>query len=568
MAKLTLTDITSGYATTTTINANNAAIEEALENTLSRDGTSPNQMEADLDMNSNRIYNLPDAVSNTEPVTLSQAAEIVGLEVPLSTEAILSVFSQEDLGELLYPQTAAELAAGVTPTVYHRVPGDIRRYGAVSDGSTDCSAAVQAAIDQAQQATADKAVVYIPAAQQGWRMLTGVSSGPNFPFQIKGDSQYFSYLYSPNNITLLTLEDIQQSASTLLSDFQVIGPGVATSSLPGIAIRNCSNIVMERLYVALWEYGVQYDGGSTAPESSFLCSMYDCVVVGNGSINIDALRATNYLSVINCTFGAAPVGLRCYESTGLNIMGGTAESCTSRAIDLDTSVETEFSATITGVDFENSQCPLGIIRIGATAKVRGVTIISPLCVNAAVSEWVINPLNCHGLTVIGETGDTGLNSGDWVNSAGNLTNAVFINCDHAINAFQVINGTQTFLQSDMPSTWTGRSAEARVALTYSASVTPDAAKGNHFELIITNGSALTINAPTNAASGSPAEGQVITLQLFNTSGGAHGTVTMDAVFHTTAAIPAIATGFNRTFTFKMRLGVWYEVSRSAADVAN
>jgi hypothetical protein len=58
MAKLSLTDIAAGYALVATYNANNALIEAALENTLSRDGTTPNTMSADLDMNSNSITNL------------------------------------------------------------------------------------------------------------------------------------------------------------------------------------------------------------------------------------------------------------------------------------------------------------------------------------------------------------------------------------------------------------------------------------------------------------------------------------------------------------------------------
>lgn len=59
MAKLTLNDITTGYGSETRYNANNDLIEAALENTLSRDGTSPNTMGASLDMNSNSIINLP-----------------------------------------------------------------------------------------------------------------------------------------------------------------------------------------------------------------------------------------------------------------------------------------------------------------------------------------------------------------------------------------------------------------------------------------------------------------------------------------------------------------------------
>lgn len=72
MAKLTLNDIDneSVPAASSTINANNAAVEAALENTLSRDGTSPNAMNANLDMNSYRIINLPAPVSSNDAARL------------------------------------------------------------------------------------------------------------------------------------------------------------------------------------------------------------------------------------------------------------------------------------------------------------------------------------------------------------------------------------------------------------------------------------------------------------------------------------------------------------------
>lgn len=73
MAKLILNDLANFQnesSATATLNANNATLETALENTLSRDGTSPNQMAAALDMNSNRIINLPEPVDSNEPVRL------------------------------------------------------------------------------------------------------------------------------------------------------------------------------------------------------------------------------------------------------------------------------------------------------------------------------------------------------------------------------------------------------------------------------------------------------------------------------------------------------------------
>ena len=53
--KPSITTISSGYASTTALNDNFEALKEAFENTLSRDGSTPNTMGADLDMDGNDI---------------------------------------------------------------------------------------------------------------------------------------------------------------------------------------------------------------------------------------------------------------------------------------------------------------------------------------------------------------------------------------------------------------------------------------------------------------------------------------------------------------------------------
>lgn len=70
-----LNTISSGYSTGL-INDNFQKLEDYIKKSLlNRDGTvsgEPNQMELDLDMNSNRIYNLPEAISDLEPVQKRQ----------------------------------------------------------------------------------------------------------------------------------------------------------------------------------------------------------------------------------------------------------------------------------------------------------------------------------------------------------------------------------------------------------------------------------------------------------------------------------------------------------------
>lgn len=62
MAKLSLSDISnitgSESNAISTMNSNNEAIEAAIKNTLSRDGTSPNTMSADIDLNGNDLLNV------------------------------------------------------------------------------------------------------------------------------------------------------------------------------------------------------------------------------------------------------------------------------------------------------------------------------------------------------------------------------------------------------------------------------------------------------------------------------------------------------------------------------
>jgi len=57
MPKLTLNTIGSRYGSIDALNDNFDAIETALENTLSRDGSTPNTMSANLDMNGYGVVN-------------------------------------------------------------------------------------------------------------------------------------------------------------------------------------------------------------------------------------------------------------------------------------------------------------------------------------------------------------------------------------------------------------------------------------------------------------------------------------------------------------------------------
>lgn len=105
-------------------------------------------------------------------------------------------------------------------------------------------------------------------------------------------------------------------------------------------------------------------------------------------------------------------------------------------------------------------------------------------------------------------------------------------------------------------------AETRYAPTYGATVSIDMGLGRSQAITVTDANAFTVSAPTNVVSG-----QRLTIMVRNTSGGAMGVITWDAVFKM-AAWTNPATANSRSITFLYDGTNWVEVSRTPADVPN
>lgn len=81
MTKITLNPVGSLIDATTaaaTINSNFATIQTAIDNTLSRDGTTPDQMGSNLDMNSFQVINLPPPATVASPLRLADLTSFTG----------------------------------------------------------------------------------------------------------------------------------------------------------------------------------------------------------------------------------------------------------------------------------------------------------------------------------------------------------------------------------------------------------------------------------------------------------------------------------------------------------
>lgn len=447
MAKLTLTDITSGYALTTTVNANNALIETALENTLSRDGTAPNTMNAVLDMNSFNINNLPDATANQQPVTLAQAASIVGVTNPLS---------RENVGAVLYPQTSAETTAGVTPTNYYYPPGEVKRYGATGDGATDDSVAIQAAYDSNNLVMFTEPGTYMVDAQ-----YTGSTAGP----AVRSNTEVF---IGPNCV-LAALD----TASANNSSVVYIGPNVDDVLIHGggevrgeraihtgstgeaghcFYIEEAEDVRIQNLTITNgWGDGIYIRDGSGGTPSRKLfvdnCRIQNCRRNNISLVGVDVAVISNcHIKQAN---GTSPEnGIDIEPNAGnANVTNVTITNCVfednnTEGLRVEGTNQAVQSVSVSNCTFDNNnvgttstKSQLGI----RGANTSGVTVSNCAFRNANDSAADIHCEDMANFTVTGCTIDTGSadHSGILIDNCdrGAVSNNVIANCGrHGISA--------------------------------------------------------------------------------------------------------------------------------------
>ncbi len=115
------------------INNNNAYTRAAMDNTLSRDGTAPNQMNTPLDMNSKKIINLVDATTDQEPVTFGQFNNTISA---LNSGAVVAASYVTTTPSSTLTQERI-LSAGNNISVIDSGPGTLSVPGTVTVGISD-----------------------------------------------------------------------------------------------------------------------------------------------------------------------------------------------------------------------------------------------------------------------------------------------------------------------------------------------------------------------------------------------------------------------------------------------
>jgi hypothetical protein len=150
MPKLSLTDLaslTNETSAIAAINNNNTLVENALENTLSRDGTSPNSMNSNLDMNSYRIQNLPVPIGGTEPIRKNEFDEtLAGIQASQVTNGSVPTPVLGNVGKYLkatgignYTWSDVAGSGAVSLTNYNETAATAKTTFTISGGYTSTS---------------------------------------------------------------------------------------------------------------------------------------------------------------------------------------------------------------------------------------------------------------------------------------------------------------------------------------------------------------------------------------------------------------------------------------------
>lgn len=268
----------------------------------------------------------------------------------LFTSIGATLLSQSVIGQFLYPQTAAEAAAGVTPTNYFVEPGNVRRYGAVGDGVTNDTAAIQAAINVAAAANSGRSV-FIPAGRWVVFGTLIVASGVTVYGESSGSEYYVGSPYST------------------VSGSQLYKPNSGSSNGPIVQLDTGSSI--RSLYLLHSKVngattGIVRFGGTATSDVCYYASAKDVRIYGEATADITGTntcyglffpesdlatsRQRYFNSALGVTITNCDVGVRLSGQSNANIFTNMIVRQTYVAVDVDggssESVENVFSGLL------------------------------------------------------------------------------------------------------------------------------------------------------------------------------------------------------------------------------
>lgn len=531
----------------------------------------------------------------------------------LTYTQLVAILTQQFIGQILYPRTAAEIAAGVTPTNYAVQPGYIPRWGPVNTISTTNWRNLHAITGRVLciqdvdptagtgSASVDTAAIIAAATQLGqlgYIYLPQTSAGyfinPNAitfagPVCLLGDGGALG-------ATMLTANGF--SSGQFMFTWDASGPFINRAAMTGFYCKStnsfgsvgkltkCAQMKVTDVFCESMQDGFDLTNSYSPTFERFRTRNHARYgIVLRDSSNDVLISRGAFDGVAGGAYGVYLVGGNSTASVSIRIIGNDFEGFTaagSHPIVLSPAAGS-FAAGVSIHDnyFENVHDELILSTPIDANGVRVLSIEDNRLSGSATSTDSIVLNQTQGISIRRNYAITETTS--LVNSQGSNT-AIHVEENElgtGIAPYRFTAGSDTglyvnnnrdtstnlvvsFSGSDnvRGQAFTAALDQTEITITYSASMNTNAAQGNLFVITMTNGTAFTINAPTN-----PAQGQVITYTLRNTSGGAAGAATWNAAFKMSAWTNP-ANGQNRSITFKYNGTNWIQVSQTGVDVPN
>ncbi len=471
----------------------------------------------------------------------------------------------------------------------------VKDFGAVGDGVTDDTAAFQAAIDSFPKSglTNGGGTVLIPA---GNYLITGTGifiDTPQITLLGEGmcNQEDAAQTYATSNLLYTGTHfaiNIGQNApysfsnylfGVQLRDFGIKGTSAAEGGIlvgkanidyapvrfhmdnvsvmyctnatygQGILINYCISGYFTNVYTYKNNNGVVIEGGTTL-------NFYSLITRSNNNLGMFVDTGTNSVTDLNID------GQSIFESNGNEGLYVYAET-TSHGLIAVRNSHFESNCALGGSRYQFKVDGLSSFRTERLVAdaLRFTTTLGTgeMYVNytsqATISNSTFEAQSAKPALVIGSTApQTEINS---CHSNGGTIDAGGF-------AAAVINttiGTVPYIAKVSGLNIMGQACFSKFSPTYGTTVTIAAENGNYFPVAVTNTTAFTMAEPT-----APFSGQLITIQITNSSGGAMGTITWNAAFKLAGAFTNPATGYSRLIQFICNNGTWFEVSRTANDV--
>lgn len=389
-----LVSLTNETSAVNIINNNLEDISTAFENTLSRDGTSPNAMAANLDMNDYRIINLPDALNDSEPVTKAQLADLAAFGI--SDHGLLTGLADDDHPQYLTEARGDALYMAIDAEIASNLVVNVKDFGAVGNGVADDTAAIQLAIAEfgtgGTITTANGGVLYFP---RGLYKVTAECLIPQTGVRVVGESQEATKIVVAANLGsagVFRWDQTNSSYSQVGCGIENIRINMAGYTGHGVWMRKAydgvtlTNVYVDNVADAYNAFRLEEDSGVTDQISQTI-TMTNCIGIhqnATATASVFFLENVQEAVLQSCkAFGtyeangkATCYGIELVDCRGIVMTKCSAAFGDRHGIYIRTNTRVSSGITIIGSTFETID---GAIRVDGTGsgEVSNLRVINP-----------------------------------------------------------------------------------------------------------------------------------------------------------------------------------------------